>query len=102
DGSYTRAGRNAGDLAVKLDGSVDLGSVSSSYRGRVTAAVDVARTRGKWLGTVSTKAVGLGSNRTFQTIDADAKLDARGGKLTADIAASSTRMGTAKVIVDVD
>ncbi|MDB4953019.1 MAG: hypothetical protein JWO36_588 [Myxococcales bacterium] len=101
DASYVRAGAHTGDLDAKLDGGIELSNVSNTYRGRIDASVDVQRRAGKFSGVVATKVRNLSSDESVITLDVDGKVEARGGKLTAGVTASSPRIGTASLALDV-
>ncbi len=103
DATFVRAGRRAGDLTAKLAASLDLSDLEKAYKGHAEAHVDVTRTGGKLAGTIIAKGSGLALNpRSNGTFDADAKIVAQAGKLTADVSASTPKAGGVRVALDVD
>jgi hypothetical protein len=101
DGSYTRAGRHAGDLAAKLSAGMDISDLGFDVRGHVDTDVDVKRTSGKLSGVVVVKAKNLSKGMSMVTLDADGRIEAAPGKLVANMSASSPRIGTTKVVADI-
>ncbi len=98
-----RAGRGEGDLVAKIDATrIDLDNLSSTYRGRVDAHVDVTRTRGRWAGAVDVSAKGVALDPRTVTIDADLKVLARADQLVVDANASSLGLGGATLTLDID
>ena len=102
DATYMRAGRAQGDLWAKLAGKLDLANLGTDYHGSIDANVDVARRGGRWQGTVNAKATGINPDpRSAITLDGNAKVELRPGHVTANIDASSLRVGSAKVAADI-
>ena len=101
EGSYVRAGAHAGDLDAKASGGLELSNVSTSYRGRIDANVEVQRRAGKLSGVIVGKARNLSSDESLVTLDVDGKIDARAGHLVANVNASSARVGSAVIALDV-
>jgi translocation and assembly module TamB len=97
--SYVRAGAAAGDLSAQLDGSIDLSNMQTSVKGKASAWVDVERRGRRWSGSVAVDAKGL--QRHDIAFDANAKIAARGGRVTAEISTTSARAGAAKITADV-
>jgi len=100
DATFVRAGRRTGDFTATLDANVDISRIEKAYRGKVVAHLDVSRTAGKLAGTVDIAADGV--SLTQGTFDADLKIDARAGKLVANVEVGTLKAGTAKIAVDVD
>ncbi|MDB4961372.1 MAG: hypothetical protein JWP01_1371 [Myxococcales bacterium] len=98
-----RAGRNAGDLVAKVDATgIALDNISPAYRGSVDAHVDVTRKDNRWGGDVAISAKGIAADPRTLTLDADVKVHAAADQLTVDAKASSLRVGTASIQLDVD
>jgi hypothetical protein len=103
DASLVRAGRNAGDLKAKVDADIDLKSLRKGYAGKVDAHIDVSRNRGKFEGVITAKASGLTAKLNSPVaFDGNVKVEARAGKLTADVLLASAKAGNATIAVDVD
>ncbi len=103
DATFVRAGRNAGDLTAKLDANIDLTNFQKMYRGKIVAHVDVARTRGKLVGTIDAKATALAFNPVMPgTFDATLKVDAKAGQFLAHLDVGTPTAGQARVDLDVN
>jgi uncharacterized protein involved in outer membrane biogenesis len=95
-------GRKTGDIAAKVDAAMDLQAVSK-YHGKAEAHLDVERAHGKLGGEVTASLHGFRFDpRSAMTLDGDAKITAKDGKLVANIGASSLSGGAVKIAVDVD
>ena len=98
-----RAGRDQGDLVAKIDATgIDLDNFSPAYRGSINAHVDVTRTDGRWAGDVDVSAKGISLDPRTLTLDADLKVSAQADKLVVDAKASSLRLGSTSLQLDVD
>ncbi|HTL38612.1 MAG TPA: translocation/assembly module TamB domain-containing protein, partial [Kofleriaceae bacterium] len=103
DASFVRAGRNKGDLKAKVDANVDLKSLQKGYVGVIDAHVDVTRTHGAFEGLVTAKASGLTAKPNSPVMfDGNVKVEAKAGRLTADVQLASAKAGNAKIALDVD
>jgi translocation and assembly module TamB len=103
DATFVRAGRHAGDLTAKLDATLEMTNLEKAYRGHADAHVDVARTGGRFAGTVTAKATGLSLDpRSPILLDADAKIVARAGSLVANVGVMSPKTGAAHIALDID
>jgi hypothetical protein len=96
DATYAR---DTGDLRAKLAAALDLSNIKDTMVGRLDATVDVERAAARWRGDARVKASGVSISQI--ALDADAKLEARGGRVTLDATAGSTRAGHAKIAADV-
>ena len=98
-GDYVRAGAGAGDLHAKLDGSFDLSNLEKGRTGHVDAAIDVTRRAQRWDGKVDMNAKGFSIAQI--EFDANAKIRAQSGKVTAAVEANSVRAGHGTLALDV-
>jgi hypothetical protein len=96
DATYAR---DTGDLRGKLAAALDLSSLKSTLVGRLDATVDVERAAKRWRGAARAKASRVSISQI--ALDADAKLEARDGRVTLDATAGSARTGHAKITADV-
>ena len=101
NGTFIRTGRSAGDLAAKVDADLDLETSTSRTAARVDAHVDVSRSRGLFAGTVDAKATGVALAGRPLAFDADAKIRAAAGQLSANVDVSAGKAGRARVVLDV-
>lgn len=93
-----RAGRNAGDLAAKVDiDHLALGVLGPKYRGELTAHVAVRRRAARFEGTLELVGRGIATDPTKPAVDLDAKIVAAPGRVTVDGTASSGTLGKAKL-----
>lgn len=96
-----RAGRNAGDLAAKVDvDQLALAVLGPKYRGAITAHAAVTRKANRFAGTLDVSAKGIAIDPTKPAVDLDATIAAAPGKVTMTGAASSGTMGSAKIAVE--
>jgi hypothetical protein len=96
-------GRKTGDIAAKIDATVDLKSLEKAYTGKVDAHVDVTRTHGKFEGLVTAKAAGVTlSPKSGLVLSGDVKVEARADQLLANVDVSGGKVGSAKIALDVD
>jgi hypothetical protein len=103
DATYIRAGRDKGDLAARIDASVELGDLDKAHKGKVVAHVDVKRENNRFAGIVTANAKGVALDpKTPITFDADAKIEARADQLLADIGVTTAKSGSVKFNLDVD
>ncbi len=96
DASYAR---DSGDLRAKLAGALDLSNLKRTMSGRLDATVDVERASARWRGGARVKATGLSISQV--ELDANAKLEARSGRVTLAADAGGPRAGHAKLSADV-
>jgi hypothetical protein len=102
-GSYERAGRRQGDLAVNLDvRALALDHLAAGYRGILDSHVAVARRGGAWDGDVQLDATGLSTERLHGVLDARARVGLHGGRLAVAANASSAGLGSAELALDLD
>jgi hypothetical protein len=118
DASYAHAGRDAGDLATKLDVELALGTevrrygstVVPWYQGTFRAAVDVVRRRGDWHGRIDAGAQHVGSAKAKDLIDGELAIVASSRTIRAAASArvaagprgAGLHAGSADVTVDLD
>jgi translocation and assembly module TamB len=100
--TFVRAGRHAGDLTAKLDATLEMKNLEKAYRGHADAHVDVARTAGRFAGSITAKATGVALDpKSPILLDADAKIVAQAGQLLANIDVASSKAGGAKIALDI-
>ncbi len=96
-----RAGRNAGDLAAKVDvDKLALATLSPKFRGAVSAHVAVTRKGERFAGTVDLDGKGISADPTKPAIDLQTKIVAAPGKVTVDGSASSGTLGKATIALE--
>jgi len=101
-GSYIRAGRDKGDLAARVDASLELKDLSKAYKGHVDAHVDVKRDGKELTGLVDAKATGMSLNpKSPMLLDAAAKIQAHPDQVLVDAEVRTAKAGAAKVAIDV-
>ncbi|NVB78962.1 MAG: AsmA family protein [Kofleriaceae bacterium] len=100
-GTMIRTGRGAGDIAAKLDANLDLQNIKKAYKGHIDARIDVARTRGLFAGTIDAKARGVALTKKALALDAEARIRAASGTVSANVDVATANAGHARVVVDV-
>ena len=102
-GSYERAGRRQGDLAVNLDvRGLVLDRLAAGVRGKLDGHVAVARRGGAWGGDVQVDATGVATERLPATLDTHARVALHGARLAVTANASSAGLGGAALALELD
>lgn len=96
-------GRGTGAIDAKVDGNLKLSAINPKIKGDAIGHVAVQRAHGKFSGDVNAEVHGYTMDpRAADPIDAVLKVSAHDGKLVANIDAHNSRVGDAKIDVDVD
>lgn len=102
-GSYERAGRRQGDLAVNLDvRSLALDHLAAGYHGTLDSHVAVARRGGAWDGDVQLDGTGLSTEQLHGVLDAHARVGLHGRQLAVAANVSSAGLGDVELALDLD
>ncbi|MGN6107305.1 MAG: AsmA family protein, partial [Kofleriaceae bacterium] len=103
DGSFQRAGRGRGDLALRLRlESFALTNLALERGGTLDASLDITRTRGRFAGSVALDLEQLEVVPELRLVEAHARIDASPEQLVVTADATGLGVGRAELALDID
>ena len=102
-GSYERAGRRQGDLAVNLDArGLALDGLAGGYHGKLDAHVAIVRRGRAWQGDVQLDGTRVSIDPRLGVFDGHARVALHGSRLAVTANASSRGLGGAALALELD